>query len=116
MPRVRPLPAVVAAPASVLYGLGVRARAYMYRWRWLKTRALRQPVLSVGNITVGGTGKTPVVEALARLILKKGHVPSILSRGYRRDTTGTRIVARGQGPEVDASACGDEPFLMARNL
>ena len=70
-------------PFSVLYGVYVRMRAWTYEKGWLKQRRLRGKVISVGNLTVGGTGKTPMVMWLAEKFLAQGKSVAILSRGYR---------------------------------
>jgi tetraacyldisaccharide 4'-kinase len=69
-------------PLSLLYGAAVRARVWMYQKGWLKQRRLKAPVISVGNLTVGGTGKTPMVIWLAEKFLADGKRVAILSRGY----------------------------------
>jgi tetraacyldisaccharide 4'-kinase len=78
----RPL-AIALWPLSVPYGLAMRVRAWMYKNAWLKRKCLNRPVISVGNITVGGTGKTPMVIWLAERLLAEGKRVAILSRGYR---------------------------------
>ncbi|PYX65081.1 MAG: hypothetical protein DMG78_30010, partial [Acidobacteria bacterium] len=70
-------------PLSVLYGAGVRARVWLYAHGWLKQKRLKAKVISVGNLTVGGTGKTPMVIWLAEQFLAEGKRVGILSRGYR---------------------------------
>ena len=98
-----------------LYGLIIRCRLWCYRQGWLTTTRLPCRVVSVGNLTVGGTGKTPIVILLTEWLVAKGKRVAILSRGYKRTSTvphllvsdGSRILA---GP----SEAGDEPFLMAR--
>jgi tetraacyldisaccharide 4'-kinase len=70
-------------PLSLLYGAAVRARVWMYQKGWLKQRRLKAAVISVGNLTVGGTGKTPMVIWLAEKFLADGKRVAILSRGYR---------------------------------
>ncbi len=70
-------------PLSVLYGVGVRARVWLYAHGWLKQKRLKAKVISVGNLTVGGTGKTPMVIWLAEQFLAEGKRVGILSRGYR---------------------------------
>ena len=74
-------------PLSWLYGVGVRFRNFLFDVGILKSRAFSVPVIAVGNLTVGGTGKTPHVEYLVRLLHDKAKV-AILSRGYKRKTTG----------------------------
>lgn len=75
-------------PLSLVYGAVVRIRAWMYARGWLKQKRLKAPVISVGNLTVGGTGKTPMVIWLAEKFLREGKRVAILSRGYR-GTNGT---------------------------
>ena len=70
-------------PLSLLYGVGVRARVWLYANRWFKQKRLNATVISVGNLTVGGTGKTPMVIWLAEKFLSDGKRVAILSRGYR---------------------------------
>jgi tetraacyldisaccharide 4'-kinase len=70
-------------PLSLLYGGAIRVRAWMYRKGWLKQKRLKATVISVGNLTVGGTGKTPIVIWLAEKFLAEGKSVAILSRGYR---------------------------------
>jgi len=74
---------ILLYPLSVLYGVVVRVRAQLYAKGWLKPRRLNGTVISVGNLTVGGTGKTPVVIWLAEKFLSEGKHVAILSRGYR---------------------------------
>ena len=70
-------------PLSLLYGGGVRVRVWLYANRWFKQKRLNATVISVGNLTVGGTGKTPMVIWLAEKFLSDGKRVAILSRGYR---------------------------------
>ncbi len=72
------------------------------------------PVISVGNITMGGTGKTPLVEALARTLLELGAKPAVLTRGYRRQGTSTLVLQGDPGPAWRQA--GDEPSLLAKRL
>ena len=82
-----------------------------------KTRRLPRPVVSVGNLTVGGTGKTPLVAYVATLLLRQGWKPSILTRGYGRDSKVEMIVLPpGVGRRLDAEEIGDEPAILARAL
>ena len=101
----------------------IYARAAAWRRAWYvrhpeARRALAAPVISVGNLAVGGTGKTPVVAALARWLLSQGHTPSILSRGYarRRPADGVVVVSDGSGVLASVSVSGDEPQMLARAL
>ncbi len=88
MKRVPPWLHMLLWPVSLLYGLLVRTRVWLYGKGWLKQNRLRAAVISVGNLTVGGTGKTPMVIWLAEKFLAEGKRVAILSRGYR-GTNGT---------------------------
>src|SRR6516225_9985939 len=70
-------------PLSLLYGAGIDARVWMYQKGWLKRKSLKATVISIGNLSVGGTGKTPMVIWLAERLLAEGKRVAILSRGYR---------------------------------
>src|SRR5260370_4586026 len=74
---------IILWPLSQLYGVYVRCRRALYAKEWLKPRRLKAAVISVGNVTVGGTGKTPMVLWLAEKLLAKGKRVAILSRGYK---------------------------------
>ena len=80
---VSPLLRTMLWPLSVLYGVIVRVRVWLYANKWLKQKRLNAPVISIGNLTVGGTGKTPMVIWLAEKFLAEGRRVAILSRGYR---------------------------------
>jgi len=88
----------------------------MYAAGMLRTMRLNHPVVSVGNLTLGGTGKTPLVIALAERFRNEGFRPVVLSRGYKRSSKGILIVSRGEGPIVKWQESGDEPFLIARRV
>jgi tetraacyldisaccharide 4'-kinase len=81
--KLSPLARILLWPLSVVYGGYVRMRAWLYEQGWLKQKQLRGKVISVGNLTVGGTGKTPMVLWLAEKLLAEGKHLAILSRGYR---------------------------------
>lgn len=91
-------------------------RDWLYARGVLRCRRLGCPVVSVGNLTVGGTGKTPAVELAVRTLLELGHRPAVVSRGYGRRTHGIQIVADTASIRLDAEEGGDEPFLLARRL
>lgn len=97
-------------------------RLYLYFLRQRKEKALKEqkvlpvPVISVGNLTVGGTGKTPMVIEIAKEARKRGYDVSILSRGYKGRLPGPVIVSCRTGPLVEAVDVGDEPVLMAEKL
>lgn len=108
---------LVLPPLSVVYGALVRARLALYRAGALATHEIDAPVISVGNITAGGTGKTPLVEWLARAVARWGSRPCILTRGYARaDSSGRVVVSDGERVLADAREGGDEPRLLAEAL
>ena len=94
-------------PLSWLYGCAVRFRNFLFDVGALKSHSFHTPVISVGNITVGGTGKTPHVEYLIKL-LKSGASVAVLSRGYKRKSKGFRI----GDEQTTVSDIGDEPYQM----
>lgn len=98
-------------PVAWLYGIGVRIRNEMFETGILKSRSYDIPVISVGNITVGGTGKTPHTEYLIRLLQQKYKV-AVLSRGYKRKSKGFILA----GAETPMSAIGDEPYQMKQKF
>ena len=118
---------------AVVYRLIVQFRLALYRNRYFRPRALGCLVISVGNLTVGGTGKTPVVEMLARALQAGGRRVAILSRGYKsvprplllrlwdavskkKSVFGPRLVSDGNTLLLDSRTAGDEPFMLANNL
>jgi len=102
----------LSAILSTMYGGVVGARNVLYDRRWLRSRSLQGPVISVGNLSVGGSGKTPFVILLGELLKARGVRFDVLSRGYGRDTRGVLLVGlRGLPRDF-----GDEPLLIARRL
>lgn len=99
-------------PASALYGAMVAARNGLYDRGLLSAGRLSRPVVSIGNISVGGTGKTPFTIMLGEMLRARGVEVDVLSRGYRRTSSGARIV----DPAGGADEFGDEPLLIARRL
>jgi len=96
---------------SLIYGLGVDVRNFLFDYHLLSSREFDIPVIAVGNITVGGTGKTPHTEYIIQLLSKNLHV-AMLSRGYKRTTKGFQV-----GDEhATAATIGDEPFQMKRKF
>lgn len=104
----------LARPLARLYQLGVGARLALYKNNILKPRRLAAPVISVGNLTVGGTGKTPCVAWLANFLHAAGHQVAILSRGYKRASRGRIAVSNGQEILCQPHEAGDEPYLLAQ--
>jgi tetraacyldisaccharide 4'-kinase len=124
---------IVLRLLSFLYLAIVQLRLYLYRKRILKERQLGCLVISIGNLTVGGTGKTPVVEKFARALQSGGRRVAILSRGYKsidrrkkktwweralgqRPETTPRVVSDGKRVLLDSGTSGDEPYMLASNL
>lgn len=103
--------------ASLPYHLVVSQRNYLYDRRILKSVKLARPVISVGNITVGGTGKTPCVIYLAQMLGRLGCRTAVLSRGYGgKNPQPVNVVSNGRTILLDAQEAGDEPLLIARSL
>jgi tetraacyldisaccharide 4'-kinase len=103
-------PSSIFAPFALPYALVLTAKNHAYAQGWLRQKRLKQPVVSIGNLSVGGAGKTPFVIAIAQLLAEQGFHPDILSRGYRRQSG--RAVER-VNPAGDATRYGDEPLLIA---
>ncbi|HOB32363.1 MAG TPA: tetraacyldisaccharide 4'-kinase [Verrucomicrobiota bacterium] len=118
---------------SKLFQAGVKMRRFLYNVRILRDSTLGVQVIAIGNLTVGGTGKTPVVEKFARELRDQGRNVAILSRGYRsrpepllqqilnkvllrEDTTPPRVVLGGKSLLLDSETAGDEPYMLASNL
>ena len=108
---------IVLPPLSLLYGAVTRTRLSLYRRGTFQTTKLDRPVISIGNITTGGTGKTPLVEYVARTLASQGKKVCILTRGYgRKDPHLQVIVSDGYGVLASPSEAGDEPYLLATKL
>lgn len=118
---------------SKVFLVAVKSRRFLYNFRILRDRTLGVQVIAIGNLTVGGTGKTPVVEKFARELKDQGRTVAILSRGYRskpppltrrllnkllfkEDTTPPRVVSDGKSLLLDSETAGDEPYMLASNL
>ncbi len=118
---------------SKVFTVIVKLRLWLYNVRLLRDKTLGVQVIAIGNLTVGGTGKTPVVEKFARAIRDAGRYVAILSRGYRSrpaplhrkfinkillrdDQTPPRVVSDGKSLLLDSETAGDEPYMLASNL
>lgn len=117
---------------SYLYSFAVRLRLYLYRHRIFRNKPLGCLVVVVGNLTVGGTGKTPIVEKFARTLAERGRKVAILSRGYKSkkepllrkfwrklshgEEAPPKVVSNGKEVLLDSEVAGDEPYMLARNL
>lgn len=125
---------IAMSALSVLFRGVVHARLTVFRKRWKQQAHLGTQVISIGNITVGGTGKTPVTEMLSKALRDRGRSVAILSRGYKsrrlkkaqewNDQEGNpieaeelpKIVSDGSSLLLDSKYAGDEPYMLARNL
>jgi tetraacyldisaccharide 4'-kinase len=103
---------------DLLYATAGRARRRYYERHPGARRRLRQPVISVGNLSVGGSAKTPLVARIARFLLDRGESPAILSRGYGRTDRreGVVVVSDGMRALADVAQAGDEPLMLAETL
>jgi tetraacyldisaccharide 4'-kinase len=118
---------------SKVFQVAVKIRRWLYNIRILRDKTLGVQVIAIGNLTVGGTGKTPVVEKFARELRDAGRNVAILSRGYRSkpppfhvwllnkillrgDQTPPRVVSDGRSLLLDSETAGDEPYMLASNL
>jgi tetraacyldisaccharide 4'-kinase len=99
-------------PLSAVFGAGVAIRNALYDRRVFQVKKLSQPVVSIGNVSVGGSGKTPFVIALGQLLAGRGIAFDVLSRGYGRTSTEIAVV----DPNGSPAQFGDEPLLIARKL
>ncbi len=123
----------VLLACSKVFEVAIKLRRFLYNVRIFRDSTLGVQVIAIGNLTVGGTGKTPVVEKFARALRDQGRNVAILSRGYRskptplptlllnklllrHDTTPPRIVSDGRSLLLDSEMAGDEPFMLASNL
>ena len=101
---------------SVPYGWAVRIRILLYKLGIKTSKHLPCPVISVGNITVGGTGKTPLVMALADGLAKRGIRTAVLTRGYKGTKTSGHVASDGRSILLTPEEAGDEPYLMSKTL
>jgi tetraacyldisaccharide 4'-kinase len=131
--RAALLRALLTTCSGLFLLVAVKARRFLYNVRILRDATLGVQVIAIGNLTVGGTGKTPVVEKFARELRDQGRNVAILSRGYRSkptpfhvwllnkillrdDTTPPRVVSDGKSLLLDSDMAGDEPYMLASNL
>ncbi|MCX6144096.1 MAG: tetraacyldisaccharide 4'-kinase [Ignavibacteriales bacterium] len=103
-------------PFVPLYGAGVAIRNWFFDIGLLRSHKVGVPVVSVGNLSAGGSGKTPLVELLAKQLMLAGRKVAIVSRGYKRESSGTLVVSNGLVQCAEAWVAGDEPAQMAAKL
>ena len=102
---------------SFFYSALMRLRSRCYSSGWLSSKELGCRAVSIGNLTLGGTGKTPMTLWLARMLKERGHRPAILSRGYKGTFQGSvKVVSDGQRVLLSPESAGDEPVMMADRL
>ena len=108
---------VALTPIGGIYGIFVKARNTCYRRGILRPRQVGVPVISIGNLTSGGTGKTPLVEWTARELASLGRKVCILTRGYGRNNSARQVIA-SNGKEIlaDVAETGDEAFMLSERL
>jgi tetraacyldisaccharide 4'-kinase len=106
----------ILLPFSLLYGMIVTIRNAFFENKIIRSERMKIPVISVGNMTTGGTGKTPIVELIASIVRDRGVRAAIVSRGYARRSTGLVVVSDGSRICADADRSGDEPHQLAVNL
>lgn len=106
----------VLGAASLAYGAGVAGRKALYDLQLLKRRKLDAKVICIGNLTTGGTGKTPAVLLAAETLRKRGHEVSIVSRGYGRAAPRKDVTVLIDGRHTDWRLCGDEPWMIHQSL
>ena len=115
--RWRDILFAIGRPLSPIYGFAMTIRAYLYRRGILPSTRLRVPVVSVGNLTMGGTGKTPLVMCVVQHLLEHGHRPAVVSRGYGGKARGrVNVVSDGSGARMSPVLAGDEPWLLADSM
>ena len=106
----------VLGVASFFYGLAMAARRRAYEAGWLKSRRLPAKVVCIGNLTTGGTGKTPAVLLAAHTLRRRNLPVAILTRGYGRAVSAERVVTLLDDEPPDWTECGDEPWMMHHSL
>lgn len=107
---------IILFPFFLIYLLIVAIKNYLYDIKFLKFTKLSCKIISVGNITVGGAGKTPTVIAIAKFLQQQNKSVAVLSRGYGRESSGTQLVTDGKTNLSNWRTVGDEPTLMAKHL
>ena len=100
---------------SILYISLINIRNWLYDIGFLTAHNFSTPIISIGNITAGGNGKTPMVVYIAKKLIDKDYCIGIISRGYKKKSSGTVIVSNGKKILCDVISCGDEAYLMAKN-
>ncbi len=104
-------------PLSPFYSLAMKIRAKMYEQGLFRQNSLPVPVISVGNLVLGGTGKTPTVSHLAKILLQQGYHPAIISRGYGGNSQQkVNVVSDGRNIFLTPEQAGDEPYMLAEAL
>lgn len=104
-------------PFSPIYGASMRLRERFYRLGLIKQHTFSVPVISVGNLLLGGTGKTPTVQFITKLLQSEGYKPAVVCRGYRgKKLNKSNVVSDGKSILLAPDIAGDEPYLLAKTL
>lgn len=107
----------IGRPFSPLYGMFMSLRSWLYSRKVLPVSSFPVPVISIGNLTMGGTGKTPTVQMISKLLLQNGYRPAVISRGYGGTANKPiNVVATEKEILLGAPEAGDEPFLLASSI
>ena len=104
---------ILLSPATIVYFFIVRVRNYLFDKGIFKAKKVNAEIISIGNITVGGSGKTPAVIYTAQVLKNAGKKAGILSRGYRRKSKGYMLVSDGINLKTTVDECGDEMYLLS---
>jgi tetraacyldisaccharide 4'-kinase len=107
---------IFTIPFVLIYDLFTRLRNLLYDAGIFRAKNVNSTIISVGNISVGGSGKTPLTMWIAEYLLSEGKTAAVLSRGYKRQSKGFVLVSDGRDIKTDVVTAGDEPFLMAAEL
>ncbi len=106
---------ILLRPFGVLYGAIVQVRNILFDWRIFRIWRSPIPVVAIGNLSAGGTGKTPLVDWVVKYYLSIGCKPAIISRGYRRESKGVKLVSDGHKVLLSSKDAGDETAMLAWN-
>ncbi len=107
---------ILLLPFSLIYSMIISIRNFLYSKEFLRSYRISKPVVSIGNISTGGTGKSPFTILLTEILIKLNLKPAIISRGYKSKSDEMEIVFNGSDITCTVDKCGDEPMMISRNL
>ena len=107
---------IVKLLLSYIYTIIINVNNWVYNNEIIKSKKFQTPIISIGNITVGGNGKTPMTIFLAQQLINKNYSIGVVSRGYKKRKTGNVIVSDGKSILCTSNLCGDEPYLIAKKV